>query len=377
MNAPLNRILKPIKWGRFKLVDVFDVKNTNSILSSDIVEYKGTVPYLCASSDNNAVNSYVKYDENYLEKGNCLFIGGKTFVVSYQAQDFFSNDSHNLTLYLKKGKKNKAVYLGLAACVYKSLFSKYSWGDSISKTKIKKDVINLPITSTGEIDFDYLEATIAELEYERLAKLNFYLVENKLKNCELSQEEVYSMNCFENHDWKEIRIGDLFDRIITRKLPYKAEDLPTSMMNGFTLPCLTSSFKNQGLNYYAPKEGATVLRNVISIPSNSDVYRAYYQSSDFTVLSDAYAIRWKYEDRILLDLQYLFMVTCINKVTDLAIYSYKNKLGGWNVVKDKLIKVPIKDGKLDYEFMGLIISAIRKLLFKDVVAYVNKELLKD
>ena len=32
------------------------------------------------------------------------------------------------------------------------------------------------------------------------------------------------------------------------------------------------------LNYYVPEEGATVLQNVISIPSNSDVYRAYFQS---------------------------------------------------------------------------------------------------
>lgn len=107
---------------------------------------------------------------------------------------------------------------------------------------------------------------------------------------------------------------------------------------------------------------------MISIPSNSDVYRAYYQTRDFTVLSDAYAIRWKSKEIELSPNQYLFMVMCINKVTDLPIYSYKNKLGGWNVVKTKEIRLPEKNGKIDFAFMDTFISAIknwqsRKLYF--------------
>lgn len=115
-------------------------------------------------------------------------------------------------------------------------------------------------------------------------------------------------------------MGDLFERVKTNKLPYKAEDLPKQATKDYILPCLTSSFQNQGLNYFAPKEGATVLSHVISLPSNSDVYRAYYQSREFTVLSDAYAIRWKSTNRVISPNQYLFVVMCINKVTDLPIY---------------------------------------------------------
>ena len=133
-------------------------------------------------------------------------------------------------------------------------------------------------------------------------------------------------------------------------------------------------FNNQGLNYYASREGATILKNVITIPSNSDVYRAYYQSRDFTVLSDAYAIKWIFDNKDMDSKQYLFVVPCINMVTDLSIYSYKNKLGGWNVVKDKFILLPVKDGKPDYDTMGTFISAIQKLVIKDVVLYANKKI---
>ena len=161
--------------------------------------------------------------------------------------------------------------------------------------------------------------------------------------------------------WGEYRIGDLFERIKTSKLPYKADELPERQQGQYILPCLTSSFNNQGLNYYAPRDGATVLRHVISIPSNSDVYRAYYQSREFTVLSDAYAIQWKANDIITAN-RYLFIVMCINKVTDLPIYSYKNKLGGWNVVKNKYIKLPQNSNGINFDFMESFIAELSAYL---------------
>lgn len=170
--------------------------------------------------------------------------------------------------------------------------------------------------------------------------------------------------------WGEYRIGDLFERIKTNKLPYKADELLERRQGQYVLPCLTSSFNNQGLNYYAPREGATVLRHVISIPSNSDVYRAYYQSREFTVLSDAYAIQWKANDIITAN-QYLFIVMCINKVTDLPIYSYKNKLGGWNVVKNKHIKLPQNSNGIDFGFMDSFIAELEAERVAELSAYLK------
>ena len=59
----------------------------------------------------------------------------------------------------------------------------------------------------------------------------------------------------------------------------------------------------------------------------------------------------------------------------MSIYSYKNKLGGWNVVKDKLIQLPIKNDQPDYAIMDTLISAIKKLVIKDVVLYTQAKTL--
>ena len=243
--------------------------------------------------------------------------------------------------------------------------------------KIAKNcIVELP-TKDGEIDFDFMESFVAELEAQRVAELSAYLTVSGYDNYELSAEELNALQRFtelDDDNWGTYTVGNLFEKIATKKLPYKAKELPKQPTDDYVLPCLTSSFQNQGLNYYAPKAGATVLNNVISIPSNSDVYRAYYQTRDFTVLSDAYAIRWKSEEIELSPNQYLFMVMCINKVTDLPIYSYKNKLGGWNVVKTKEIRLPEKNGKIDFAFMDTFISAIKKLAIKEVVLYSDRKI---
>lgn len=152
-----------LEFAEFNVTDIFDVNNTNNILFRDIKPNSGNIPYLCASSENNGVSSCITYNKKYIDKGNCIFIGGKTFVVSYQKNDFYSNDSHNLVLYLINEERTKLKQLYLVTCIKKSLSHKYSWGDSISKTKIKKDKISLPI-SNGKINFGIMETFISAIQ---------------------------------------------------------------------------------------------------------------------------------------------------------------------------------------------------------------------
>ncbi len=153
-----------LTWQSFKIVDIFEVKNTRNILARDVVKDSGTTPYLCASKENNAVNSYINYNADFLDKGNCIFIGGKTFVVTYQQKDFYSNDSHNLALYLKDThSKTKLNQLFIITCIYKALNNKYSWGDSISNAKIQNDSILLPTNQHGKIDFHFMRTFINAL----------------------------------------------------------------------------------------------------------------------------------------------------------------------------------------------------------------------
>jgi len=157
-----------IKFQEFKITGndgVFNVNNTHSILQSWIVENSGEIPYVTAGESNNSITTYISYDKNCIEPGNSIMIGGKTLVITYQEKDYVSNDSHNLALYLKqKIHSNNLTNLFLVSCLYKSLKHKYSWGDSISKTKIKKDSLSLPLNINNEIDYSFMQTYIKAIE---------------------------------------------------------------------------------------------------------------------------------------------------------------------------------------------------------------------
>lgn len=159
---------KEIQFKEFPIMGdkgIFEVKNTHSILQEWITPNSGIYPYVTAGESNNSVSSYISYNNNCLESGNSIMIGGKTLVITYQEQDYFSNDSHNLALYSKNNvAQTKRKQLFLVTSLYKNLKPKYSWGDSISKTKIKNDTIWLPLNSKNEIDYDLMETYIKAIE---------------------------------------------------------------------------------------------------------------------------------------------------------------------------------------------------------------------
>ena len=101
------------------------------------------------------------------------------------------------------------------------------------------------------------------------------------------------------------------------------------------------------------------------------IRRKIFLNRRLRTISDAYAIRWKSTNRVISPNQYLFMVMCINKVTDLPIYSYKNKLGGWNVVQHKYIQLPITNGDIDFEFMEVFIAELEAQRIAELSAYLT------
>lgn len=380
MTASLNEKLRTVKWGKYKTSELFKPQKITNMLSKEDLSDKFSFPAYSSESTNNGIIGYTDSPEFLCDDEHPVFVtfGDHTRSFNIATKSFSVLDNvkvllpsiHNIRclLWIITAWQKQIPNLGYAR----------HW-------KIAKNcIVELP-TKDGKIDFDFMESfvaeleaqRVAELEAQRVAELSAYLKVSGYDNYELSAEELDALRDFSNFgddNWGTYKVGNLFERVETKKLPYKAKELPKQPTDDYILPCLTSSFQNQGLNYYAPKAGATVLSNVISIPSNSDVYRAYYQTRDFTVLSDAYAIRWKLKDIAISPNHYLFMVMCINKVTDLPIYSYKNKLGGWNVVKGKYIRLPEKDGKIDFAFMETFISAIKKLAIKDVVLYSDQKI---
>ncbi|WP_067783821.1 restriction endonuclease subunit S [Actinomyces vulturis] len=150
--------LETSDWQKFLLTDLFDMSNTQSIVQKNITPDSGKIPYVTASSFNNGVLTYIDCPSTWMDKGGCIMIGGKTLTFTFQENDFCSNDSHNIALYLKsKQHATKQVYLFLISALRSVLRQKYSWGDSISMKRIVDDEIYLPVDAMGQPDWAYME----------------------------------------------------------------------------------------------------------------------------------------------------------------------------------------------------------------------------
>ena len=188
-------------WKEFLISDIFEIRNTHSIMKKEIEENSGEHPYVTASEGNNSVVSYISFDMTQIEEGNSILIGGKTLIISYQAVDYFSNDSHNLALYLKdESKRTKNIQLFLVTALRIGLSPLYSWGDSISKKTIQKDIILLPSKNGKTPDWDYMDNYMKGIDI---------VVKSTLT--ELQSIENKRMMSIDIRQWKKFHLYDIFD----------------------------------------------------------------------------------------------------------------------------------------------------------------------
>lgn len=168
----------------------------------------------------------------------------------------------------------------------------------------------------------------------------------------------------------------MFEKIKVKTLKYKTNELPSKAVNEFNLPALTAGIQNQGLNNFVPKENATILKNVITISANgANTGATFYQNKEFTVLQDSYAINWKAANDKLTDNQYLFLTNTITKAI-FGNYEWTNK-AGWEKVKREKIHLPIKNGKIDFEFMESFVSELEIERLEVLDAYLTSNGFKD
>lgn len=253
----------------------------------------------------------------------------------------------------------------MASCIYKSLCQKYSWGNSISKAKIQDDIITLPITTNGLINFEFMESFIAELEEERVAELSAYLTVSGLDNYELSSKETVIIEKLKNKQipFAEFEFIEVFNNIKQGRRLKKDDQLPGS------IPFVMSGTTNTGVVGYISNPVAEFPKNSITI----DIFgNSFYRNYDFGAGDDT-GVYWSTENHYS-KTSMLFFTTAMKRALR-GKYSYGEKLRSSQSLHFKM-QLPTKDNTPDYDTMETLISAVQKLVIKDVVIYADRKIQK-
>ena len=355
MNASLNEKLKMVKWGEYRLGDLFEINPTKyyRLENKEILSDNGTVPLVSNSSVDNGVMGFSSMMA--LNKGNTLTCSDTTLgteTMFYQGQDFIGY-SHIQHLVPKIYFNNKIAPFIISACK-SSTSKKYDYGNKFNRDTMNETLIQLP-TTDGKIDFAFMESFIAELEAECIAELTAYLTVSGLDNYELSSEEEKAIEDYKSFDWDSYNLEELFGKS-TRGKRLKSEDRIAG-----ALPFITAGEAEEGVSAFIGNEVEVFEKNTTTIDMfGSAKYRSFrYGSDDHVAVVHTEAVPTKAA---------IFVSSAIHKAAHTGKFDYGHNFYAKDA--DALdIMLPTKDGKPDYQAMALLISAIQKLVIKDVVKY--------
>ena len=386
-------------WKEFRLDELFEKIKTEKISgkANDFPTCKTgeyTIPLLTAGADNQGFARYAKRNQCPTILKNVISIsanGANTGVTFYQKDEFaVLQDAYAIKL---KDVKipNEQVGLFLASCISKILHGNFSWTYKAGWERIKGMVIKLPVKESEEIDWEYMQERITELEQERITELEQYLIATGLNDYELTDEDknILATKLMDGgalqsstsvNGWlkeaRSFKLDELFEKIQTKKIYGKANDFPVCKSVEYTIPLLTAGADNQGLARYGKRNQClNILKNVISISANgANTGVTFYQSDEFAVLQDAYAIKLKGME-IPNKQVGLFLAACINKILH-GNFSWTFK-AGWERIKEMSINLPIKQsGEIDWEYMEKYIKATEKVVIRDVVDWKDEMIKK-
>lgn len=219
--------------------------------------------------------------------------------------------------------------------------------------------INLP-TKDGKIDFDFMESFIAELEARHIAELETYLKVTGLNNYILTDEEQKVLVDFASWEWKPFNIEKLFGKSTRGKRLKSADRIEGA------LPFVTAGEADEGISAYIGNDVDVFDANTTTIDMfGSAKYRNYRYGAD-----DHVAV---VHTEKLPKFASIFTTTAIHKSAHSGKFSYSRNFYAKDA--DELdILLPVVNGVPNYSGMALLISAIQKLVIKEVVIYSNKKI---
>ena len=221
--------------------------------------------------------------------------------------------------------------------------------------------IKIPETADGKIDFDFMESFTAELEAERVAELSAYLTVSGLDNYELSSDEENALKNYQSLKWDTYNLEKLFGKS-TRGKRLKGDDRIAG-----TLPFVTAGEASEGISAYISNEVEVFEKNTTTIDMfGSAKYRNYIYGGDDHIAVVHTENLPKYAS--------IFVTTAIHKSSHNGQFDYGHNFYAKDA--DALyISLPVNEaGNPDYDKMAIIISAIHKLVIKDVVTYSDRKI---
>ncbi|MDO4713239.1 MAG: restriction endonuclease subunit S [bacterium] len=369
MEAHLTEELQQVKWAEYRLGDLFESFNGNFDIKKEHINDVGDY-VVTAGLSNNGILGKTDVEARIFDK-NTITID--MFGNAFYRQFPYKMVTHARVFSLKPlFEITQKQGLFIANLLH---FLKYGFGyeNMCSWAKIEDKKIPLPVRGDesvkkqeemlGLIAFDFMEHFISQLEAFRLSQLEAYLLVTGLKDYTLTTAEQQALTDFENGkvQWGEFAFENIFDTIKQGRRLKKDDQIAGD------IPFVMAGITNTGVVNYISNPVATFPKNSITI----DIFgNAFYRNYDFGAGDDT-GVYWNSKKELSKEAM-LFLTKASEKALE-GKFSYGKKLRSSQSLKFKIM-LPTQNQIPDYDYMQLFISAVQKLVIKNVVLYADRKI---
>ena len=354
------------EWREFKIKDLFSIRIGDS-LDGNKVDRTGLVAYVTRKESSNGVDGFISNDiERMWSDVPAITIGNETAKPFVQRYPFFTGTKVNILSPKIKCSYYALMFISVSLEQHKS---KYSYSYTINSTRLKEQVILLPVQVDSIPDWAFMEAYMKQVEDELLSEVLPKLEAQLL-------EHIITLGALDDREWRAFQFKDVFyivDGYYNKK--------PSMEENG-TLPFLGATQYNNGVTGMTSRDnvrlrdkvGGNSMNDVekrfyaggcIAITNNGSVGHAYYQSSEFTCSHDITVIYLK--DQVMSKELATFLIPSIQKAGESFAYAKK-----WRPIRMRRSKLmlPIQaDGTPDWEFMSAFMKKVEQETLSGALRY--------
>ncbi|GAA7852800.1 restriction endonuclease subunit S [Helicobacter pylori] len=392
MIGPFSSQLNAIKWGEFKLGDLFEASNGDFDIQKRHINHKGEF-VITAGLSNNGVLGQSDIKAKVFESHTITIdMFGCAFYRSFP----YKMVTHARVFSLKpKFEINHKIGLFLSTLFF-DYPKKFGYENMCSWAKIKNDKVILPLKPTAntqtlkDIDFNFMEKFIAELEQCRLAELEqcrlaeleAYLKATGLSNTTLSNDEENALNLFNGKNsggggntpcgltWQSFKLGDLFEVLSSKKI-YHANTIKihdTQIESSY--PYVVRTATNNGIKGFIIDD-PTFANEKNTLSFAQDTFTVFYQKQPYFTGNKVKILKPKFAFK---SPKILYFIS--------AVLQFILKPLTWGLgsttesIAEFKFSLPLKptantqtlDG-IDFNFMYTFINALMKQTIQGVVQY--------
>lgn len=329
---------------------------------------KSLVPLMAAGVENQGCVGYVKPNEpTVLHNLITVSANGANSGATFYQQRKFSilQDAYALELVDKYADyAGNDVYLYLTAVVDHRLKDN-GYNNKATWNRIKRYYIELPVTPSGDPDFEYMTMRIRELEAERIRELEAYLRVTGLDDTTLSASEARALT--QKVQWKKFRIGDVFEIHPTKA--YKLTNRKLMDENGKT-PVLTNTSTNNGIGGWSNLKPTEKPLMITYSDTTTGADTVFVQTKPFIGYSHVQGLYSKINHEWTI--QELLYIAGVMKAAIGEGWSYATKLNR-EIVSNLDFMLPVTStGDIDFDYIQNYIRATEKQTIKGVVEYKDR-----